>query len=175
METRSKAVNLFIILSILSILLVNCSGGQAAENTIVIAFAGNMDQAGSFGSQSEYAGVKMAVDEINALGGINGKTIALVPYNDDGDIATGQTVARQIVNSRAIAVLGHSTPDVSDAAGYIYDEGKMPAMNVVPGTGQLPRNHYYYYNSAFTAELQAIYLANYLRKVQGTSKVNIIF
>lgn len=47
-------------------------------------------------------GVKLAIKEINANGGINGKQVEVVYYDDEGDPATSVTQATKMVQQSAM-------------------------------------------------------------------------
>jgi branched-chain amino acid transport system substrate-binding protein len=173
-----KFASAFLIFCISAGLLAACATGQRVNaNQVVIAFAGTnfQDAKGQVNGQSQLAGVRMAVDEINALGGINGKTILLQTYDDQGDPAAAAAVAEKISQTPALVVLGHSTSEASNAAGTIYNQNTLPAINIVPTSEKLALSYYYYFNAAAAVEKQADFLANYLRKIKKESKINLLF
>lgn len=173
-----KIAAIFLLLSILMSLLAACASGKTGNlNQIVIAFAGSnyQDAQGNIHGQSELAGVQLAVEQINALGGINGKTVLLKTYDDQSDPATATVIAQKVAESAAVAVLGHSTNETSEAAALVYDEKFIPAVSLRPMSEKLAYNHETYYNAAITLEKQADYLANYLRKIKQTPKINVIY
>src|SRR5258708_40304606 len=51
-------------------------------------------------------GWQLAVEEINAAGGINGKKLVIVSKYDGGKPADAQTAANELVSSRKVAMLG---------------------------------------------------------------------
>jgi hypothetical protein len=83
-------------------------------------------------------------------------------------------MASDIVKSNAIAVIGHSSIETSDAAGEIYDREGIPVINVVPVTEHLTEEHPYHFNITYTAESEAAYLANYLAKLDDKVTAGII-
>src|SRR5512140_1500364 len=172
-----RNIGLFTLVCILIGFLSGCAGSQNNNaNQIILAYAGtNFQKAnGQVNSQSELAGINMAVDEINALGGINGKRILVQTYDDQANKDSAQDVAQKISASQAVVVIGHSTSEASEAAAKVYDESGIPAIDVFPTTQKLALTHLDYYNAAATIETQADYLANYLRKIKREPIVNII-
>ena len=56
-------------------------------------------------------GWQLAVEEINAAGGINGKKLVVVSKDDGGKPADAQTAANELVSSENVAMLpGRSCP-----------------------------------------------------------------
>jgi branched-chain amino acid transport system substrate-binding protein len=88
--------------------LPNCKkqgGGEAAEIVVgeVAALTGGT---ATFG-QSSHAGTQMAVDEINAAGGLLGKKVKLITEDDQSKQGEAGTVAKKLVSrDNVIALLG---------------------------------------------------------------------
>lgn len=175
MSRFGKMLTIVILISLVAGILSSCASGQGGN--IVIAFAGNSphDKGGAINYQSEYAGVQMAVDQVNALGGINGKKITVIAYDDQNKTEQAIANAQAIAESNAVAVIGHSAPEMSQAAAETYNNAQIPALNVAPGSAALAGSNTFYYNIAFPVEVQAAYMANYLRKIQGESNTTLLF
>ena len=60
--------------------------------------------------------LEMKVEELNRSGGIGGRPIRLMKYDDKGDPAVARRVAKEIANGPALAVVGHFSNDTSEAA-----------------------------------------------------------
>ncbi len=57
--------------------------------------------------QSTDNGILLAVDEINEAGGVNGKKIRVITYDDKGDAReAGTAVTRLVTRDQVVAVLG---------------------------------------------------------------------
>lgn len=68
-------------------------------------------------------GVNLAVEELNKGGyTVDGKrvTLEVVAVDDKADVATGKTVAQQLVDSGVVAVIGHLNSGVSIETAPIY-------------------------------------------------------
>src|SRR6187399_3082426 len=55
------------------------------DDTIKVGYYGSMTGKEATFGQSTYNGVKIALDEINKAGGLNGKKLEVIPYDDKGD------------------------------------------------------------------------------------------
>lgn len=90
-------------------------------------------------------GVRLAVDTVNNRGGVLGRKIEISVYDDRGDIAQGQRIAKQLAgNSDIPVVVGHGLSEVAIAVSMIYEEAGMlfisyGAMNpiFIAAAGQL--------------------------------------
>lgn len=103
----------------------NNSGGD----TIKVGVYGDLTgQTSSFG-QSTKNGIELAVEEINAAGGINGKKITLVVEDDQGRPEQAKTVVSKLVNQDKVhAVLGEVASTNSLAAAPVAQEAKIPMI-----------------------------------------------
>jgi len=172
MFMRIKFLSTLALVFILTSVLANCAPLSGSTRTITIAVVeSDPGTAASPNAQSVYAGVKLAVDQINALKKVN---IKVDLYGDKNDIAQAQIMASEIVKSNAVAVIGHSSIETSDAAAEIYDQNKIPVINVIPVTEHLTESHPYHFNITYTAESEAAYLANYLIKLDNKITAGII-
>nr|WP_314624207.1 ABC transporter substrate-binding protein [uncultured Noviherbaspirillum sp.] len=110
---------------------------QAADTIkigLVTALSGQSAQAG----ESITRGLSVAIDEINAKGGLlGGRKVELVSRDDEGNPAKGVVAARELIYKEKVAVLfgGLDTP-VSMAIVPIANQEKVPFMGPwAAGTG----------------------------------------
>jgi len=102
----------------------------SSGDTIKVGVYGDLTgQTSSFG-QSTKNGIQLAVDEINAAGGVNGKKIELVIEDDQGRPEQAKTVVSKLVNQdKVVAVLGEVASTNSLAAAPVAQEGKVPMIS----------------------------------------------
>lgn len=116
----------------LSAACVDKSGGggtTTSGDTIKVGVYGDLTgQTSSFG-QSTKNGIQLAVDEINAAGGVNGKKIELVIEDDQGRPEQAKTVVSKLINQdKVVAVLGEVASTNSLAAAPVAQEAKIPMI-----------------------------------------------
>ncbi|GGK49907.1 branched-chain amino acid ABC transporter substrate-binding protein [Salinarimonas ramus] len=93
-----------------------------ASAEIVIGAAGPMTgQYASFGEQFRL-GAEMAVEQINAAGGVNGEMLRLVIGDDACDPRQAVNVANQFVGEGVVFVAGHFCSGSSIPASAVYSE-----------------------------------------------------
>ncbi len=108
------------------------SGDSAAaeSETVKIAFVGPMTGDNAFYGETMLAGVQIAVDEWNEKGGVLGKQIEVVTYDDANTSEQAASVAEQIVGDDSIsAVIGHFSSGVAMTAAEVYQEAGIPFIN----------------------------------------------
>lgn len=75
--------------------------------------------------QKTLAGAKLAVDEINASGGVNGKTIKLINYDSRGDKAEAANATQRLINKdKVCGIIGEPTSGATFVIGPIADRAK---------------------------------------------------
>jgi branched-chain amino acid transport system substrate-binding protein len=101
-----------------------------AGDTIKVGVYGDLTgQTSSFG-QSTKNGIELAVDEINAAGGVGGKKIQLIVEDDQGRPEQAKTVVSKLINQDKVqAVLGEVASTNSLAAAPVAQEGKIPMIS----------------------------------------------
>lgn len=156
-------------------LFSGCSTQSAARDSRSIVIAVVEDNPGGAGNpnpQSAYAGIALAVEQMREYWGVN---FEVVPYADDGNPDTAVLRAGEVVQSDAVAVIGHSSIETSHAAAEVYEQAGIPVINYVPVTEYLTAENPYFFNTTYTAESEAAYVANYLRKINGAATASIIY
>ena len=82
-------------------------------------------------------GVKLAVAEINAKGGVLGRQIQLVERDEEAKNERGVQVAQELINKeKVVATVGFINTGVALASQRFYQEAKIPVMNNV-ATGSI--------------------------------------
>ncbi|MBK8466004.1 MAG: ABC transporter substrate-binding protein [Chloracidobacterium sp.] len=107
----------------------NTSTSTTTGDTIKVGVYGDLTgQTSSFG-QSTKNGIELAVEEINAGGGVNGKKIQLVIEDDQGRPEQAKTVVSKLISQDKVqAVLGEVASTNSLAAAPVAQEAKIPMI-----------------------------------------------
>ena len=123
-----------MLLACLSLTIFGCqnggSGGGGDSDEILIGHYGSLT-----GSQATFGistdnGIKMAIEELNAAGGINGRKVKLVTYDDKGEAREASTaVTRLVTKDGVVAVIGEVASGLSLAAAPICQDGGVPMIS----------------------------------------------
>jgi branched-chain amino acid transport system substrate-binding protein len=156
------------------IFMAGC-GGRDRANEISIAAVGPLTgPAAARGSDMERA-VRLAVDEVNAADGINGKQIQLTVYDDGDEPARARQVAEKIATTTsAIAVLGHVASSAAVAAGEVYKEDEIPAITGAASEARVTRGNEWFFRLLRDAEGQGRFMADYARYRFGMREVAVL-
>ena len=77
---------------------------------------------------------EMAVEEINAAGGIQGRPLELVSRDDFGEPDSAVAAAATLAESRVVAVIGHVWSGTTLAAAPIYNGASEPVAQISPSS-----------------------------------------
>jgi branched-chain amino acid transport system substrate-binding protein len=110
-----------------ALVLAACSASEPIQIGIAGAFT---DPIG----KPMVLGARLAVDEINASGGIDGRRLTLIEENDYGDADSAVVVAARLYGSDAVAVIGHLYSGTTLAAAPVYNGGEDPIVAISPSS-----------------------------------------
>ncbi|MCL6608673.1 MAG: ABC transporter substrate-binding protein [Geminicoccaceae bacterium] len=88
----------------------------------------------SFLGDPEKRTLELYVEKINAAGGVLGRKIELVIYDDGGDASNARTFATRLVESdKVVAVVGGTTTATSLAAIPVLEDARIPFISLAGG------------------------------------------
>ena len=101
-----------------------------AQDEIVIGeYASLTGGSASFG-QSSHKGTALAIEEINAAGGVLGKKLKLITEDDQSQAGQPATIVRKLVSQdKAVAILGEVASSKSLEAAPICQQNKIPMIS----------------------------------------------
>src|ERR1700719_997980 len=112
-----------------------------AQETLKVGLVAAMSGQSAKSGEAIVRGLSLAIDEINAKGGVLGKKVELVVRDDESNPAKGVIAARELVQREKVAVLfgGLDTP-VSMAIVPFANQSKVPYMGVWAAGTAITRN-----------------------------------
>ncbi|WP_292182298.1 ABC transporter substrate-binding protein [Mesorhizobium sp.] len=122
------SLNLSIATSTAALGLLAAAGGAQSQETIKVGVL--VDQTGktSFYSQPVTEGTLMAVEEVNAAGGVLGRQIELILEDDNGRPDLSATKARKLVDDGVVAIISNSNSGATRQAISVTAESLTPQL-----------------------------------------------
>ena len=139
------------ILSALLIILIAVSalagcGGTKANPPIKIGLVAPLTGPSGGMGQSQERGYRLAMEEINGKGGVNGRLIEIETYDDQGDPQKAASGAQKFVDDKSIVAVGGSCNSSSTLAmSPIIDAGKLPNLVVTSSSPKLTGSSEYFF------------------------------
>lgn len=115
--------------------LAACSaspGGENAADGDTIKLGVNYELSGDVATygQASVTGIKMAIDEVNEAGGIDGKQIQLVEVDNKSDSAEATTLATRLMSQDGvIACMGPATSGAFKATIPVANDNQVPVVS----------------------------------------------
>ena len=107
-----------------ALLLAGAAGSTLAAEPLRIALAGPVTGPVAQYGEMQFHGAQMAIEQINQAGGIDGRLLEGVVFDDACDPKQAVAVANRIVNEGIAFVIGHLCSSSTQPASDIYeDEG----------------------------------------------------
>jgi branched-chain amino acid transport system substrate-binding protein len=103
---RGVVIAIVALLALPAIAAAGTVGEAAARPPIKIAVEAPLSGSQSSNGLDMLRGVRLAVRQVNAGGGLLGRRVKIVRADDKGDRANARNVARRVIKRKAIAVIG---------------------------------------------------------------------
>jgi branched-chain amino acid transport system substrate-binding protein len=104
--------------------------GQVSADEIVIGYHGPMTGPASWVGLGGRDGALLALDEINGGGGVNGRKIRMVVYDDAGKPSEAEAVTRKMIESdKVFAIFGGGVSNVGIVVSEEAHRAKVPYFN----------------------------------------------
>jgi branched-chain amino acid transport system substrate-binding protein len=146
------------------------------KETLYIAAVGPMSGPDQINGKAMVQGVQLYLDKINRQGGIDGKQIKLLEFDDQNQPDEAKRIATQIATeNQALAVIGHYASNSSLAAAPIYQEHRIPAITGSATNDNITKNNDWYFRVIFNNSEQGAMLANYVQKILGHQKAYVFY
>ena len=104
------------------------AGAVCAQEVISIGHTVSLTGGASMWGQSEARALDMLAKKINDAGGVLGKKIEFVRYDNRNDGVEAENVARRLVSDGVVAVIGPAQSGNSIASAPVFERGKIPMV-----------------------------------------------
>jgi branched-chain amino acid transport system substrate-binding protein len=140
------------------------AGCNKAGDTIKVGeFASLTGSEATFG-QSSHQGTQLAIDDINAAGGVLGKKIQLLTEDNQSQAGQSATVVRKLISSDGVvAMLGEVASSRSLEAAPICQENKIPMISPASTNPKVTEVGDYIFRVCFIDPFQGTVMANFAR------------
>ena len=154
-------------------LITSASLAQAQDEIIVGEFASLTGGSASFG-QSSHKGTQLAIEELNAAGGVLGKKIKLITEDDQSLSGQPATIVRKLITQdRAIAILGEVASSKSLEAAPICQQNKVPMISPASTNPKVTEVGDYIFRICFIDPFQGTVMAKFALD-KGFKKVAVL-
>lgn len=166
-EAFQKTISIILLLS--CIMIVACQSPQ--EKTLKIGGLFHLSGDGAYWGNGEKNGALLAIEEINAQGGIEGTPLEIIIEDGQTDFSSTATATRKLIDvEKVMGIIGPTW--FGQVAGPIAEETR--TIIISPSTGiSIPREKYFF-NLWPTENQEITPLVQYM-KSQNDSRIILIY
>jgi len=147
------------------------SGGDKVRIGVYMSLTGST---ANFGISSTN-GIKMAADEVNAAGGINGKQVEILVQDDRSDASEAATIVTKFVTQDQVhAILGEVASSRSIAAAPIAQNAKIPMLTPSSTNPEVTKKGNYIFRSCFIDPVQGAAIAQFAARTLNAKSAAIM-
>lgn len=121
-------------------------------------------------------GIKLAVDEINAVGGFMGRPLEIVVKDDKANPDLGLAAGKEMVGEKVSATIGYCNTGVAMKSIEVFQKNKMPLIvpcaTGTPITATFPARESYIFRTSARDSIQAPFMVDDIVK-RGWTRVAI--
>jgi len=173
-----------VFLSLCVLLLVSCNGAgggstakgdsASAEEILIGEYGSLTGEDATFGASTKN-GIDIAVDEINAAGGLLGRKVRVIVEDDQGKAEEAQTVVTKLITKdKVVAVLGEVASSRSLAAAPVAQQYSVPMISPSSTNVEVTRKGDYVFRVCFLDPFQGFEMAKFATNTLKFTKVAIL-
>lgn len=159
-----------------AILMAGCSRlptGLSSSPAIKIGLIVPLTSGVSAAARSAVEGAELAIEEVNANNGVNGRRLTLEIADDHGVPAQALRHFERLVSDQAVAIIGPLTDATAIVAAGAAERHKVVLIS--PGaTAPLPSGGHFVFRTALPVRAQAATMAGFLVDALGLRRISIV-
>lgn len=144
-----------LYLLVILLLVFSTFAGAQSEDVIKLGFFAPITGPAAADGESALNSAKLAVEVINDKGGINGKMVELVDYDDHLDSKQSVSIAQKLTTrDNVVAVVSGSYSGTTRPVAAIYQNAKVPMISAYAIHPDIPRAGDYIFQQSFPGPVQ---------------------
>ncbi|WP_425053463.1 ABC transporter substrate-binding protein [Psychromarinibacter sp. S121] len=147
----------------------------AAMADVVLADVAELSGAGAAAGAVWHDGVKMAVEEINASGGILGEMIDLKEYDSQTDPQNSRAMVQKAIDEGAYVLLGTVYSSSTVVNMLVAQQNGVPQLTGSESPTITAKGNPYIFRTAFGAQKGLPKLVSYLKDGLGAEKIAVVW
>ena len=152
---------ILIFYCVISVLpFVDVGRASAAEPVRIAMITARTGEAGKT-NQISFVGARFAVDEINRAGGILGRPVKLLEYDNKSTPEGSAEAARKAVAAGAAAVVGCNWSSHSQAMAAVLQQAGVPMISHMSTNEAVTKTGDYIFRACFTDAFQGVGMARF--------------
>ena len=147
----------------------------AQSGPVNFAFIGELSGAGAVSSTNFRDGALMAVDEINAKGGILGRKIALKQYDTQTNPGTARSQMQKAIDEEPYVILGPIFSGIVKVSAMLAAQAEIPQIMGGEASDLTQQGNAYLFRTSFGQQASMPKIANYIRDTVKAKSVAVVW
>lgn len=160
---------------LLIVAVIVFGAGCDFRNPIRVGFSGQLTGPHANMGVSGRDGVLLAIDEINAAGGIAGRRIELLVRDDKGTPQGARAADHELIDAGVVAIIGHMTSSQSMAALPVVEKAGMVLLSPTTSTPALTGRDDHFFRVIADSASEARLLARHVVHGLGIDRMAAIY
>jgi branched-chain amino acid transport system substrate-binding protein len=146
-----------------------------AQDTVTIANIAELSGPGATAGNNWRDGAKMAVEEINASGGILGKQVEMPEYDSQSDAQTSRAMVQKAIDDGAFALLGTVYSGSTIVNMLVAQQAGIPQFTGSESARITAMGNPYIFRTSFGSQKSMPKIARYMQDEMGVKKVAVVW
>ncbi len=160
----------------LFLMAAGCGDASTAQGPILVGEFGSLTGSEATFGQSTHNGIMLAIDEINASGGIAGRPLEVKTYDDEGKTQqAGTVVTRLVTQDKVVAILGEVASSLSIAGGRVAQQYGVPMISPSSTNAAVTEIGDKIFRVCFIDAFQGYVVARFATENLGARKVAVLY
>lgn len=170
-----REIVLIVVVALCAVISNGCRSRSNSNEILLGHYASTTGSEATFG-QSTDNGIRMAVDEINGAGDVDGKKIRLITYDDKSDPREAATaVTRLVTNDHVVAVVGEVASKLSLEGAPICQANGVPMITPSSTNPKVTEVGTMIFRVCFIDPFQGLVCAKFARENLKAEKAAILY
>lgn len=185
MRRRAGVTTLFLLaLGVLSLAVApsgcdrdGSDGGSSSSSSEILIghYASMTGDTATFGVSAD-EGIRLAMDEINAAGGVLGRKVRVITEDDRSNNDEAKTAVQKLINrDKVVALLGEIASSRSIAGAPVAQEAEIPMLTPGSTNPKVTEVGDYIFRACFIDPFQGTAVANFAMKDLGLKRFAILY
>jgi branched-chain amino acid transport system substrate-binding protein len=151
------------------------TGALAQDKPVSFAFIGELSGAGAVSSTNFRDGALMAIEEINAKGGILGRKVELKQYDTQTNPGTARSQMQKAIDEEPYVVLGPIFSGIVKVSMMLTQQAETPMIMGGEASDLTQQGNEYLFRTSFGQQVSMPKIANYMRDGVKAKSVAVVW
>lgn len=170
-KSFGRLTPLGLLIGIAVFFLVSCTAKEPIRVGFVAQLTGVQAELGV----QERNGVQLAVEEINAAGGVAGRPIELIVQDDLGTPEGAQAADRELIDAGVVAIIGHATSGQTIAGLAVTNPAHVVMLSPTATSPELSGLDDYFFRVTYSLADRAYTLAQRVYQGRNITRLAVIY